>query len=263
MDQHEIGLQAKASLQRMSAPALIPEPEPEVSFAFVGGPAGDARGSDSEEEGGEWSDEGEEEGEEGDYSDEGESDEGEDDEGESDEESEFLVNAETVGGAAYSRKNEPPREWHVSHVRPSLFPEGPPTCAFGFCMEGPSLPGAVKHFGVLHGKSVLYGAFVWCAGRLTVQNGGFVRGQRARSYRRAWCPARRSSAASRSKSPRWASARCGRPSKAGGWSGSPRAPSGAANSGGPGGPAGPLGTPVEDPLVPLQIGKVPQETRPR
>ena len=55
-----------------------------------------------------------------------------------------------MGGAAYSRKNEPPREWHLSHVRPSLFLEGPPTCAFGFCIQGPSLPGAVKHFSVLH-----------------------------------------------------------------------------------------------------------------
>ena len=131
-----------------SASHVEPQPEPE-QFELPAAPRATAAGgaSDSSDEDqrsdddADWSDadEGADRGEESDeFSDEGDEDgdEGYGSEEDGDEEHAFLVNqqADSVRGKVFTRTAQPAKEWRPSHLRPSLFADGPAVCAFGFCM---------------------------------------------------------------------------------------------------------------------------------
>lgn len=128
-----------------SANLVEPQPEPEqIELPRATAPGGASESSDEDQRSDDdedWSDadEGAGRGEESDeFSDEGDEDgdEGYGSEEDGDEEHAFLVNqqADSVRGKTFTRTAQPTTEWRPSHLRPSLFADGPAVCAFGFCM---------------------------------------------------------------------------------------------------------------------------------
>ena len=117
-----------------------------VIFSFPFGPAADGDGDDDEEDEDLNEDEEELEGDESaDYFDGAEDEAFADEDEEHDEEMEFVVNG-TAGpaGSADDEEDDELLSFHPPHLRPSLFPDGDFTCAFGLFADQPVPDGLVE-----------------------------------------------------------------------------------------------------------------------